>query len=679
MINQRIRRKRLNKHSLLRESTCLTSAEAASFVQAWCTAVDHMNADQLREHGRQLYDVWLNCFSDPDPREEDLVPPRSLAPISYGLLLSELVEKHRPAKKAAATPFDRRIAWLAETLGLDLVEQAILDVVARCVLHTSWDMLLSALPGRGHHPSPLRIAYLTGLRPSEIEDRLSAGARLWRCGLIDNDGDGELSGNRLLHRIARSSSSPARLARQLMPAAPHSSLGWSDFDHIGPQRTIAEALVANDHPAAILLYGPPGTGKTEFARLVADRAGKSAIFAGLDDDNGAEPDRRERLAHLAVLRALTAKDAKRIVVMDEADDVLQLGEREDRGRRSKQFLNRMIEERERPTIWIVNNVHRLEESLIRRMSLAIEFPVPPRSVRCKVVERHARAARLKLLKPDVERIASLPAAPAVIGTALSCAKAAGGGGGAALAIGEGLVAAISGEVPSSEVLPPCYDPALALADADLDALAARLERSADPRWSLLLSGPSGTGKSAYARHLAERLGMDLVVKRGSDLLSPFLGKTEANIAEAFREAARGRCLLLIDEADDFLADRREAQRSWERTMVNQMLRQMEALEAPLVATTNAPDLLDPATQRRFTLRVAFRVLDEVRAAAQFRRWFGTQLPREMRLNAATPGDFALVARRAQLLGKDDPRLLARWLNDEAEARGRMSRAIGFAA
>ena len=114
-------------------------------------------------------------------------------------------------------------------------------------------------------------------------------------------------------------------------------------------------------------------------------------------------------------------------------------------------------------------------------------------------------------------------------------------------------------------------------------------------------------------------------------------------------------------------------------MVNQMLRQMEALEAPLVATTNAPDLLDPATQRRFTLRVGFRALDERRTAAQFRQWFGSELPREVRLTAATPGDFALVARRAQLLGETDPIQLARWLNDEAEARTGQSRPIGFAA
>ncbi|WP_232493846.1 AAA family ATPase [Novosphingobium kaempferiae] len=49
-------------------------------------------------------------------------------------------------------------------------------------------------------------------------------------------------------------------------------------------------------------------------------------------------------------------------------------------------------------------------------------------------------------------------------------------------------------------------------------------------WSLLLSGPSGTGKSAYARHLAQRMGLEVEDCRGADLLSPYVGGTEAKIA-----------------------------------------------------------------------------------------------------------------------------------------------------
>lgn len=662
-----------------KRSSFVRSSDAAAFAQAWCTAVGHLNGAQLRDHGKQLFEIWFDYICGPDPDEAEIATWHDLAPSNYGKLLGELAAQCQPAKQAVATPFDRRIAWLAETFELNASEQAIVYALARCAIHDAWRKLLHVLPGEGARPTALRVAFLTGLDAGSIEDRLGAGERLSRCGLVDNDRDGEFVGTQLLERIARSNSPPSRLARQLMPSAPRSALRWSDFDHIGAQREIAKALVAGDHKVPILLYGPPGTGKTEFARLLADVSGKRAVFAGLEAENGKEPSRYDRLAHLAMLRTLVRKDPTRLIVLDEADDILQLGNDEQRRFCSKLFLNRLIEETERPTIWIINNPQLLDRSLLRRMSLAIEFPTPPRGVRRRVVERHARKSRLKLAGQELDRLASMPLAPAVLGNALASAKAAGGGASEALTIGEGLLAVISGEVPFQEVLPPCYDPALAVADVDLDVLASRLERSADPAWSLLLSGPSGTGKSAYARHLAERLGMDLLVKRGSDLLSPFVGMTEANIAEAFREAARGRCLLLIDEADDFLADRRSAQRSWERTMVNQMLRQMEALEAPLVATTNAPDLLDPATQRRFTLRVGFRALDERRASAQFRQWFGSNLPRDLRLTAATPGDFALVARRAQLLGETDPVLLARWLIDEAEARSGPARTIGFAA
>lgn len=660
-------------------SSFVKPSDAAAFVHAWCTAVSQLNGAQLRDHGKQLFDVWFDHICGPDPREEDMATWNSLSPSSYGILLSELESKYRPARRSPPSPFDRRIAWLTKTFELDAGEEAIIHALARCAIHDAWRKLMHALPGEGAKPTALRIAYLTGLHAGEIEDRLGAGKRLSRCGLIDFDRDGEFMANQLLEHIARSNSPPSRLARQLMPTAPPSSLCWTDFEHIGPQREIAQALVAADKGAAILLYGPPGTGKTEFARLLADKTGKRAVLAGIEEDNGREPSRHDRLAHLAMLRALVRKDPSRLIVFDEADDILRLGNFEERGYRSKLFLNLLVEESERPIIWIINNPQCLDRSLLRRMSLAIEFPTPTRVVRRRVVERHARTARLKLNAQDLDRLASMPAAPAVIGNALACAKAAGGGASEALTIGEGLMAVISGERAAPDLLPPCYDPALALADADLDALAARLECSADLRWSMLLSGPSGTGKSAYARHLAEQLGFDLVVKRGSDLLGPYVGMTEANIAEAFREAARGRCLLLIDEADDFLGDRREAQRGWERSMVNQMLRQMEALECPFVATTNNPQMLDPATQRRFTMRVGFLALDERRAAEQFRRWFGGRSPIGFRLAGTTPGDFAVVAKRAQLLGECDPSRLTRWLWEEAEARGEMRAAMGFVA
>jgi AAA+ superfamily predicted ATPase len=634
-----------------------------------------MNPHQLRERGRELFGVWIDCVSGSDPREnvdwDQLTGPNVVA------LLQSLAEQSPQSPPQRATALDRRIGWLADTLGLDQVEKEILLILARCAVHEEWEKLIRILPGSGHNPSVRRISLVSKLRMKEIDKRLGVGSKLWSSGLVEDDRDSEFSANRLLQRIAWSSSLPPQLARQLMPAAPRSTLNWADFSHIGPQRDIAEKLVATDHPAAILLHGPPGTGKTEFARLLADRTGKRAVFAGLQDENGQEPRRNERLAHLSVLRALTRGDPSRLIVMDEADDILLLGHFEERGHRSKLFLNRLVEEGLRPTIWIVNSPRALEESLLRRMSLAIEFPLPPLGVRRRVVERHARHARMKLALSEIERLAALQAAPAVVGKALASAKAVGGGANEAMVISEGLITTILGRPPSPESLPPCYDSSLAVADVDLVALSDKLVEAPSRGWSLLLAGPSGTGKSAYARHLAERLGIDLLVKRGSDLLDMYVGGTEANIASAFREAALGRCLLLIDEADDFLADRRDAVRSWERSMVNQMLREMESLEAPFVATTNAPQLLDPATQRRFTMRAIFVALDHQRAAEQFRRWFECEVPRGEHLFGSTPGDFALVANRAKLLGVGDPHQLLDWLRQEAAHRGDGRRTMGF--
>ena len=183
--------------------------------------------------------------------------------------------------------------------------------------------------------------------------------------------------------------------------------------------------------------------------------------------------------------------------------------------------------------------------------------------------------------------------------------------------------------------------------------------------------------TAYARHLAERLGIDLIVKRGSDLLDMFVGGTEANIARAFAESSRTGGLLLIDEADDFLFDRREATHSWERAPVNEMLRQMEALAAPFVATTNLADRLDPATQRRFTARATFRPMTPTQSAALFARHFRAAMPDGFELHGQTPGDFATVAARADLLGESAPATIRRWLQEEAVARGEFGSRMGF--
>ncbi len=68
---------------------------------------------------------------------------------------------------------------------------------------------------------------------------------------------------------------------------------------------------------------------------------------------------------------------------------------------------------------------------------------------------------------------------------------------------------------------------------------------------------------SFARWLADQLDAPLLAKRASDLMSMWSGETEKNLAWAFKQAETERAILLIDEADSFLHDRRGARTSWE--------------------------------------------------------------------------------------------------------------------
>lgn len=204
--------------------------------------------------------------------------------------------------------------------------------------------------------------------------------------------------------------------------------------------------------------------------------------------------------------------------------------------------------------------------------------------------------------------------------------------------------------------PRFFDPAMVNASTDLVALAKGLE--VNKAGLICLYGPSGTGKTAFARWLADELKVPLLEKRISDLITPFIGDTEKNIAQAFREAECDNALLLIDEVDSFLQDRRGAQRTWEVTAVNEMLVQMETYSGLFIASTNFMENLDQAVLRRFDLKVKFDFLKPNQAWSMFLHQtdsLGIPCPLEdmqselRRLTVLTPGDFALVARRHRFI------------------------------
>lgn len=588
------------------------------------------------------------------------------------------VAKRLSARPLPETAQHRRLAQLCTILGLDATDLSILASFALLHRGRLLRQLLNVAVLPDRQLTIRTVALISGLGAGEVKQRLARHGQLVGMGLIGDDKDGDYRTGSLLRGVLDLHGDTREdIERFIVPESEDTDLAWADFAHLGALRDLAEQILRAGRPVSILLYGEPGTGKSEFARAIARQIGRGASFAGLvGDEDGEEPKRDERLGHLAMLRRLCATRTDRIVVVDEADDVLSLAR--DR-HASKQFVNRLTEDPKVPTIWIVNDPNNLDRAAVRRMILAISFEQPPQTVRRRITARAAEAAGLSLMPGGVERLAAFPANAAIIAAGVRAASLSGGGVVDAERAVESVLQAMGQRHRPVASPDASYSANLSAADTDLSVLVDRLIAAPSRGWSMLLAGPSGTGKTAFARHLAQRLGIEVEVRRGSDLLGPYVGETEANIAAAFATAARRGAMLLIDEADSFLYRREECQRSWEVTLVNEMLCQMECLETPFVATTNLLDRLDPAAQRRFTLRVAFCVMTPRQAETLFVARFGICWPKGEPLPAdQTPGDFAVAAARAELLDETDPRQLARWLREEVEARGDSTRGpVGF--
>ena len=296
-----------------------------------------------------------------------------------------------------------------------------------------------------------------------------------------------------------------------------------------------------------------------------------------------------------------------------------------------------------------------------------------------MVARIAQGVGFQLDEGAALDLARSPAPPALIENAILSAAHIRGSAIDARKILESNTYALGVRETPSAPAPIAFDPALSSADVDLAALADQVARSRSRALSFCLSGAPGTGKSAYARYLAERLDMEVLEKRFSDLSSMYLGESEKAIAAAFEEAADLRGFLILDEADSLLRDRSAAHYSWEITQVNEMLTSMERHAYPFALTTNAPEILDPAMARRILFKVRFLSMTPQQIAAAFHDAFGAEAPVSvLNLKGLTPGDFATVARKAAVIEKHDSNLLTKWLEDEALAKPEAGRRrIGF--
>lgn len=198
-----------------------------------------------------------------------------------------------------------------------------------------------------------------------------------------------------------------------------------------------------------------------------------------------------------------------------------------------------------------------------------------------------------------------------------------------------------------------FDYKMVNADQDLKDLVTKLKKSKIKQYGILLYGVSGTGKSQFGKYLAQELKMPIIKKRASDLIEKFVGETEQNIKAAFEEAKENKAILLIDESDSFLFDRRFAKQDFQASHVNELLTQMEDHPYPFIMTTNLKDKIDSAASRRFIFKIKFDYMKPENILAGIKTYFDKSIkltPEQLKqLSYISAGDFKVAKTKIDIL------------------------------
>ncbi len=590
------------------------------------------------------------------------------------------------------------------TLKLNATEQRILEFFA--CMETEAPLadtgrLIRKIIGK---EAPRFLAHVLDLPRHAVAKALAPSGRLIKCGLLKSSRHPakiatlEFHSEELAIRLLREAYDPRKLLKLfgvVTPAPPE--LGLADFPHLQASldllllylRTVQAKRKAGVN---VLIHGAPGTGKSQLVRVLGQFLDIPVFELDTADSDG---DPLRACGRLSVLNLAQTyfHDPTVLLVFDEAEDILTPSVMH-RGMANshKGWFNQMLESNRQPVFWISNSIETLDPAFSRRFDFILEVPIPPKAQRSRILREKVG----NLVSPGlIEHLAGIEhLAPAVVTRARNVVHAIrreipeGNRDAALTHVIGGILKAQGHPDPAKAkiqmVQPGLYDIDHLNTSADLPQIAANLRKNPSAR--LCLYGPPGTGKTSFGHWLANEIGQPLLLQKASDLLSPYVGMTEQKIARTFERARQDGAVLLIDEVDSFLRDRTQARHSWEVTQINEMLTQIESFPGILIASTNLIDQLDPASMRRFDIKLHFgyllpaqtgRLLVSYCQNLALPQPTSADLELAATMDVSAPGDFAAIARQHRFQPFRNAHSLLLAVIAESELKANRTRRIGF--
>jgi len=120
---------------------------------------------------------------------------------------------------------------------------------------------------------------------------------------------------------------------------------------------------------------------------------------------------------------------------------------------------------------------------------------------------------------------------------------------------------------------------------------------------IIFEGPPGTGKTMFAKALANELEATVSLVSGPELKGSLVGQTEERIRKIFEEARKNAPSVIVFDEIDSIASSRSSRLSsnHEHSVVNQLLTEMDGISEKglvfVVATTNFSKSIDKALKR----------------------------------------------------------------------------------